>query len=119
MIIKGVLCETFVGQELIAYGAPWRKQELFYWQREARGSNAEVDYLVQRRGEILPVEVKSGARGRLKSLKLFLQEKRKDHGIRFSGHAFSKQPDLHSYPLYAVSTFLKDSLPPSVDQWSL
>ena len=48
--------------------------ELFYWAREARGSSAEVDYLAVRAGKILPVEVKSGAAGALRSLHLFLKE---------------------------------------------
>jgi hypothetical protein len=61
---RGKLAEQFVAQELIA----GHSSELFYWAREARGSNAEVDYLVVRNGRIVPVEVKSGAGGSLRSL---------------------------------------------------
>jgi len=61
---RGKLAEQFVAQELIAC----HSSELFYWAREARGSNAEVDYLVVRDGRIVPVEVKSGAGGSLRSL---------------------------------------------------
>jgi predicted AAA+ superfamily ATPase len=66
---RGKLAEQFVAQELIASHA----SELFYWAREARGSSAEVDYLVVRDGKIFPVEVKSGAGGSLRSLHLFLR----------------------------------------------
>jgi len=65
---RGKLAEQFVAQELLA----WHGPDLFYWARETRGSNAEVDYLVVCGGEIFPVEVKSGAGGSLKSLHLML-----------------------------------------------
>ena len=45
---RGKLAEQFVAQELLA----WHSSELFYWARDARGSNAEVDYLVVREGKI-------------------------------------------------------------------
>ena len=46
--------------------------QLFYWRRDSRGSNAEVDYLIERDGEIVPVEIKSGKSGRITSLHLLL-----------------------------------------------
>jgi len=67
---RGKLAEQFVAQELQA----WHTSELFYWARESRGSNAEVDYLVVRKGEIYPVEVKSGKGGSLRSLHLMLKK---------------------------------------------
>ena len=67
---RGKLAEQFVAQELLA----WHSSELFYWARDARGSNAEVDYLVVREGKIYPVEVKSGAGGSLRSLHLMLEK---------------------------------------------
>lgn len=68
-LYRGKLAEQFVAQEMLAAG----EGELFYWAREARGSSAEVDYLAVRAGKILPVEVKSGEAGALRSLHLFLQ----------------------------------------------
>ena len=67
-IHQGAMAEQFVGQELLAAG----QDELYYWAREARSSTAEVDYLISVRGRIHPVEVKSGASGRLRSLHLLL-----------------------------------------------
>lgn len=68
-IYNGRLAEQFVAQELLAR----QNAELYYWARDAKSSHAEVDYLIVREGIIYPVEVKSGAGGRLKSLHLLLQ----------------------------------------------
>lgn len=67
-IYRGALAAQFAVQELIACCGG----ELFYWARNARGSSAEVDYLAIRDGRIVPVEVKSGAAGSLRSLHLML-----------------------------------------------
>ncbi|MCD6346572.1 MAG: DUF4143 domain-containing protein [Bacteroidales bacterium] len=66
---KGMMAEQFVGQELRAI----LENNLFYWSREARGSSAETDYLMERDREIFPIEVKSGSSGRLTSLHLLLK----------------------------------------------
>jgi len=63
---RGKLSEQFVAQELLA----WHSSELFYWARDARGSNAEVDYLAVKENAIFPVEAKSGKGGSLKSRQL-------------------------------------------------
>ncbi len=111
VINRGAVAEAFVGQELIAYSPPWQREELYYWHREARSSNAEIDYLLQMSGNILPIEVKSGTRGRLKSLALFLQEKSSPYGIRISGGPFAVEGNMHSYPLYAIFNFLRKQVP--------
>ncbi len=69
-LYQGRLAEQFVAQELLA----WHGADLFYWARNARGSTAEVDYLAVRKGEIYPVEVKSGSGGSLRSLHLMLKQ---------------------------------------------
>ncbi|HAK45442.1 MAG TPA: nuclease, partial [Spirochaeta sp.] len=68
-IYRGKLAEQFTAQEILSV----TDSELYYWAREAKSSSAEVDYIVVKDGEIYPVEVKSGAAGRLKSLHLYLQ----------------------------------------------
>jgi uncharacterized protein len=68
-IYNGALAEQFAGQELLAYS----DNQLYYWARDAKSSNAEVDYLLQNGARILPIEVKSGSAGRLKSLHLLLK----------------------------------------------
>lgn len=109
----GPVVEAFVGQELLAYSRPWIGPELYYWHREARSSNAEVDYLLPIDNVVVPVEVKSGATGRLLSLRAFLNEKRgaSPYGIRFCVQPHSIHHDLHSYPIYAVPHVLRDQIP--------
>lgn len=67
-IYRGRLAEQFVAQELLVT----QRRELYYWSREARGSQAEVDYLIVQEGRIHPVEVKSGTGGQLRSLHMLL-----------------------------------------------
>lgn len=67
---RGKLAEQFVAQELAA----WHSSKIYYWSRSTRGSNAEVDYLVVGKGEIYPVEVKSGKGGSLRSIHLMLEK---------------------------------------------
>ena len=68
-IYQGATAEQFVGQEMVSSLG----EDLYYWSRSARSSTAEVDYLTVIDGRITPIEVKSGASGRLKSLHLFLK----------------------------------------------
>lgn len=66
---RGALAEQFVGQELLAGG----QDELYFWSREARSGSAEVDFLATVGGGIRPIEVKSSAAGRLRSLHMLLE----------------------------------------------
>jgi predicted AAA+ superfamily ATPase len=103
-INKGALTEALVGQELLAYSPPDRQSRLFYWHREARSSNAEIDYLIQQGENLLPIEVKSGSTSGLKSLRFFLEtHQRSPYGIRFLPDNFSIDNGIHNYPLYAVA----------------
>jgi len=100
----GPVAENFIGQEILACGPATERIQLHYWARQKRGASAEVDYVVERKGRILPVEVKSGNSNRVKSLKMLMESKphiRK--GIVFSKNNFSKERGISRYPLYAVS----------------
>ena len=81
---EGALAEQFVFQELIACSEPFIEQKLHYWIREAKNSNAEIDCLYQIGNSIYPIEIKAGKRGKLRSMHVFLAEKKKDTGIRFN-----------------------------------
>jgi predicted AAA+ superfamily ATPase len=83
-IFKGAVAEQFVGQELAAYSDFYRKPELYYWAREARNSSAEVDYIFENNANIIPVEVKSGAVGKLKSLKLYIDKYNPSKALKIS-----------------------------------
>jgi hypothetical protein len=73
-------------------------------QKEERSSNAEMDYLVRFKDQVIPVEVKSGSPGTSRSLRLFLNSHSdSSYGIRLSAANYSIDGDIHSYPLYCVS----------------
>ncbi len=99
---RGKLAEQFVAQELLA----WHSSELFYWARDARGSNAEVDYLTVREGKIFPVEVKSGTGGSLRSLHLMLDKyPHCPRGLVLYSGPYKKLPEqkIEFLPLYSVA----------------
>lgn len=97
---RGRLAELFAGLELAKAGDPFAEHPLYYWQREKRGSNAEVDYLVQNGADVLPVEVKSGTTGSMQSLHLFLAEKKAGVGLRLSRENFAAYGAIRVLPLY-------------------
>lgn len=100
---RGSLVEAFVGQEMLCYASPYRKGELYYWKREEKQTKAEVDFLYEYEGKILPLEVKSGDGRTLKSMHLFLQtHTASPYGIRFSTHNYSSYDKILSKPLYDV-----------------
>ena len=84
LINGGALAEQFVGQHLLFSGPRYQAPALYYWVREARNAAAEIDYLMTVGQRIVPVEIKAGTTGSLRSLHQFLQEKRRDFGLRFN-----------------------------------
>ncbi len=105
---KGSLLEAFIGQELLAYLSPLKKQQLFYWRKEESSSTAELDYLIARGTQVIPIEVKAGKGTALKSMHVFLEKHQQSpYGIRFSSNTYSCFEKIYSYPLYAVDTALK------------
>ncbi len=103
-INKGTLAEAFVGQELLAYEHPTKKANLYYWHRNSKGSEAELDFVIQHQDKIFPIEVKSSQGTRLRSLHMFLEtHENSPYGIRFSTHPYSIYEKVHSYPLYAIA----------------
>ncbi len=99
---RGALSEQFVGQELLAYTENYKMGKLYYWSREQKNSQAEVDYLITVGAKIFPIEVKSGKTGRLKSIQIFLDEKGADFGIQISQNPLSFENRILSVPLYMV-----------------
>lgn len=83
-IHEGALAEQFVGQELLTIPPNFMDKRLFYWLRESKNSNAELDYLWEHRNKIIPIEVKSGKAGTLKSLFVYTYEKKKKFAVRLS-----------------------------------
>ena len=83
---------------------------IFCWHREKAQSSAQIDYLIQKGSKIIPVEVKSGTQGGMKSLKIFMNEKKISRGIRTSLENFAKKDDYDIYPLYTISNLYKPLL---------
>lgn len=106
-LMTGALAEQFVGQEILAYSDPLLDGHLFFWMREKVGSSAEVDYVISHQGAVFPVEVKAGKTGKLKSLDVFLKEKKAPFGIKISKDPLSWDGKVLSVPFYMVSHLLR------------
>ena len=76
-----------------------------HWHREAKNANAEVDYIVQYRNGILPIEVKSGVRGSMKSLRILMDEKQLGLGVCTSEENFGRLDDVRIIPLYMIGGY--------------
>jgi predicted AAA+ superfamily ATPase len=109
-INKGNIAELHVGLELIKNSSCYEKTQLYFWQREAKNSQAEVDYVIQKQDKIVPIEVKAGTKGSMQSLYLFLEEKKIDFGIRLSLENFSEMEKIKIIPLYAVGNVVNAEL---------
>lgn len=101
-INKGNIAELYVGLELIKSESPYQNHPLFYWQREEKNSQAEVDFVEQFGDAIIPIEVKSGKKGSMQSLYLFLKEKNLPFGIRLSIENYAEMGHVKILPLYAT-----------------
>ena len=91
LVNEGAIAEQFIGQHLQDILSTSPNRELTYWLREGRSTNAEVDYVVALNGQIIPIEVKAGATGSLKSLHQFVGEKDIPLAVRFDTGLPSKQ----------------------------
>lgn len=106
---SGILAEQLIGQHLLYDHESYEEPHLYYWQREKKSSQAEVDYVISHRQMIVPIEVKAGKSGALKSLHLFLKEKQLQLGVRFCAQPPSiteknaeQNYTILSLPLYLI-----------------
>ncbi len=90
----GMISENYVGQALVSNGFP-----LYYWKND---NTAELDFVVQVAGEVIPVEVKKGKRTKSASLNMFMKQYGCKYAIRISGKNFGFENKVKSVPLYAV-----------------
>ncbi len=100
---QGKLSEQIVGQELLAYTPIYDESVLYFWMRDKTGSQAEVDYLFQYDDKVLPIEVKSGSEGRLKSLRIYLENMQQPFGIKVSTAQLSFGNQVLSVPFYLLN----------------
>jgi len=103
----GAVAEQFVGQEILAYQDKFQDASLYYWAREARNSSAEVDYLITCGSLVIPVEVKHGKTGSLRSMHLYLEKYKSLKGVRISSLPFSGSLPIISVPFYAIESLIQ------------
>ena len=111
LVNNGAVAEQFVGQHLLHSGPPYETPALHYWAREARNSTAEVDYVIAVGRRIVPVEIKAGTTGSLKSLHQFLREKRSDVALRLNAEPPSLLQDSKKLPDGVATSYRLLSLP--------
>lgn len=86
MVNKGGIAEQATGQLLRTIDPCNVEPALYYWVRHEAGSDAEVDYVIQHSNQVIPIEVKAGSTGSLKSLHLFMKLKNLKFALRiYSG----------------------------------
>lgn len=107
LVNKGSLTEMVAGLEMLKYSPPTQRHDLYYWQNLSRGSQAEVDYVIAKDMKAVPVEVKAGTSGSMKSMYLFMSDKQLDCGIRTSLENFGQLDRIDIIPLYALSNIFK------------
>jgi uncharacterized protein len=84
LINKGGIAEQITGQGLRSIDPPYVEPALYYWHREEKGSSAEIDYVIQHGNSVVPIEVKAGSTGGLKSLHLFMSLKHLPLAVRIN-----------------------------------
>ena len=84
LINSGAICEQFTGQHLLHNQQFFHEPELYCWMRQKNGTSSEVDYVIQQGSNIIPVEVKAGTTGSLKSLQVFVAQKGTELALRFN-----------------------------------
>lgn len=127
LVNEGAMAEQFIGQHLQALLAASANRELSYWLREGRSANAEVDYVAAFDGRVVPIEVKAGASGGLKSLHQFVAEKGAPLAVRFDAtpptaqrvrtrvQRGGMQAEV-DYRLLSLPLYLVERLPALVDE---
>ncbi|KTC97878.1 ATP-binding protein [Legionella erythra] len=90
LINNGGIAEQVVGQLLRTIEPPYIEPALYYWHREEANSSAEIDYVIQHGNRIIPIEVKAGATGSLKSLHVFMGLKKLSLAMRINSDYPSK-----------------------------
>ncbi|MDE7307212.1 MAG: ATP-binding protein [Lachnospiraceae bacterium] len=91
---KGGMTENYVNMQLVING-----YNTYYWESK-RG--AEIDFVIQRNGRLIPIEVKSADNTRAKSLKVYMETYKPDYAIKLSAKNFGFENGKKTVPLYAA-----------------
>jgi len=85
LVNNGALAEQLIAQQVMGQYPDYMEPELYYWAREKKASSAEVDFVIASdHRQIIPVEVKAGSTGTLRSLQIMTVEKKLTHAVRFN-----------------------------------
>ena len=84
LINKGGIAEQSAGQILRTVFPFYIDPSLFCWMRATPGSSAEIDYVLQHNNKVIPIEIKAGTTGSLKSLHYFMGQKGLDFAVRIN-----------------------------------
>ncbi len=89
LVNKGTIAEQLAGLELLHYLPPNKRYDMYYWVRTEKNATAEIDYLADYAQAILPIEVKAGVQGGMKSLWAYMHDKHLKNAVRISLENFS------------------------------
>lgn len=103
LLNRGAIAEQFVGQELLAAADIFSEPKLHFWSREKAQSQAEIDYVISVNNHIIPIEVKAGKTGRLRSLQIFMEEHHSKIGVQLSSRPLDTENKILKIPLYLTS----------------
>lgn len=107
LVNKGHITEMVAGLELLKYNSPTQRHDLYYWQNLSRGAQAEVDYVIAKNMKVVPLEVKAGTSGSMRSMYQLMSDKKLDYGIRTSLENFGKINNIDIIPIYALSNLFR------------
>jgi predicted AAA+ superfamily ATPase len=109
LVNAGGIAEQVVGQLLRTIEPFYIEPHLFYWVREEKSSSAEIDYILQHHDACIPIEVKSGSQGKLKSLHLFMKQKKTKIAVRiYSG--LPNKTEIDDYTLIDLPFYLTEQI---------
>jgi predicted AAA+ superfamily ATPase len=100
---RGALTEQFVMQELAAMS---EDMDSAYWANDRSKGLAELDFVVQYKGDIIPIEAKASVNLKAKSLKTYMDYYKPKAAIRTSLEKYSRNGALYDIPLYAIGWLL-------------
>ncbi len=108
-VYHGQLSEQITGQTLLSR-AIRKNINLSYWYREQKGSISEIDYLISCHNRLIPVEVKSGKSGTLRSLLNFIDESRNNFAVRIYSGVLGiekiRTPNKKQFALFSIPFYL-------------
>ncbi len=116
---NGDIAEHIVGQELLGATVVFGEKRMF-WVRDAKNSQAEVDFLIRYKSHLLPIEVKTGGNAKLRSLHLFMEESKDEVALRLWNGPMSSDRVVtqngKTFTLYNIPLYYAGSLQGGLDK---